>query len=100
MFVDILFDDTEMPDSINHKMMAINWQPDDDKLISKIIDCNQNRDLSLALLRKLEAALTGCILLHHEESIILISNLTLINHDVLIRQLQFLLKQGHHHLDM
>lgn len=94
MFVDILFENAEMPDSINHKMMAINWQPDDDKLVFKIVGCNQNRDLSLALLRKLEAALTGCILLHHDESIILISSLTLISHDVLIRHLQFLLKQA------
>jgi len=94
MFLDILFEDTDMPDSINHKMMAINWQPDDEKLVFKIIGCNQNRDLSLALLRKLEASLTGCILLHHNESIILLANLNLVNHAVLIRQNQIQLKQA------
>ena len=94
MFLDILFRDEEMPDSINHKMMAINWQPADEKRVFKIIGCNSNRDLSLALLRKLEAALIGCLLLHQNETIIVIANLNLISHSVLIRQMAFLMKQA------
>ncbi len=94
IFSDLLNGESKDDSTILLKMNYIDWFQTDEKYLIKIMAVANNERIYKALKHKIQQTFSGCYILLHESSIVLILNTNIIDLNTLLSDLAILMKQS------